>query len=305
MNASSFPRRRTRLLAFVCGLTALTMLMFSAVPVTAASFAANRPAADPCVGADCNVVADPDGADYVGTGGLLLPSDSFTGTSDDKEAAAECEDCRWALLPMCRGDGQGHGGAGGGVQCGPAATSCPPGEFRRIVLLLRPDAADWEEVGLVCIRGSGPVTVDDVARRLHDVVIEDVPAQHPSAQPRGGTLVQLPAIFDSGQPRSLGRREFDLVGFSIALQGRASWVWTFGDGASITTTEPGGGWPDDSVAHTYPTAGSYPITVTTEWKAWFTVDGLGPFEVAGDPVVQVSPPFTMPVQEARAQLIVG
>jgi len=274
----------------MCGLVA------SVVPYSERSASA---ADEPCTGADCDVVADPEDAEYVGTGGLLLPSDSFSGSSDDRAAAATCEGCRWALLPMCRD------GTGGGVNCTPAATSCPPGEFRRIVLLLRPGASDWEEIGLVCLAPTDPLTVDDMGAELSEVVVEAVPPLSPSFQPRGGTLVQLPAIFASGQPATLGRREFSLVGFDIVLQGRANWTWAFGDGAEVTTEDPGGAWPNEAVAHTYEAAGDYPVVVTTEWRAWFTVDGLGPFPVAGPPVVQVGDPLTLVVSEARAELIAG
>jgi hypothetical protein len=203
-------------------------------------------------------------------------------------------------MPMCRGDGQG---GGGGVQCGPAATSCPPGQFRRIVLLLRPGESAWQEIGLVCIAAAGPTTVDDLADRLHDVVVEQVPPLLPSTQPRGGTLVYLPAIFASGQPSTLGERRFGLVGFDIVLQGRATWIWRFGDGAAVTTTEPGGQWPNDAVAHEYHDAGRYAVVVTSEWQAWFTVDGMGPFAVAGDLVTQTSAPLDLSVRQARAELV--
>ena len=60
-----------------------------------------------------------------------------------------------------------------------------------------------------------------------------------------------------------------------------------------------------TVSHPYPRAGSYPASVTTSWEAWFTVDGMGPWSVGGDPVVQISDPLTVPVVEARAELVVG
>ena len=47
-----------------------------------------------------------------------------------------------------------------------------------------------------------------------------------------------------------------------------------------------GAWPNDAVAHTYGSAGTFPVVVTTEWQAWFTVDGLGPFPVEGPPVAR-------------------
>ena len=275
------------------------VVVMGVVAVISAYSPAAEAADEPCTGADCDVVTDPEDAEYVGTGGLLLPSDSFTGSSDDRTAAATCEECRWALLPMCRE------GTGDGVACGPAARSCPPGTFRRIVLLLRPGAPDWEEIGLVCLDPTGPVTIDDVAAELSDVVVEEAPPLKPGYQPRGGTLVQLPAVFDSGQPSQLGRREFNLVGFEVVLQGRATWTWDFGDGEQLTTEQPGGVWPNDSVAHTYTSAGQYPVVVTTEWQAWFTVDGLGPYPVEGPPVIQVGDPLVMQVHEARAELISG
>jgi hypothetical protein len=256
--------------------------------------------AEPCEGADCDVVGDPDGAQYVGSGGLLLPASSFTGSAADRADAATCPECRWALLPMCRGQGQGDG-----VQCGGAAASCPPGEFRRIVLLLRPADTEWREVGLVCLVGGAPTTVDEVASELSDLVVEDVPALRPSFQPSGGTLIGLPAVFDAGQPARLGERRFTLVGFEIVLNGRATWTWQFGDGGALTTEQPGGAWPNTEVSHTYRRAGGYPVVVSAEWQAWFTVDGMGPWPVGGDPVVQTVGPVELPVVPARAELVTG
>lgn len=254
----------------------------------------------PCEGADCDVVSDPDDAAYVGSGGLLLPADSFTGSDADRSDAATCPECRWALVPMCRGDGQA-----GGVACGGAATSCPPGEFRRIVLLLRPSDTEWNEVGLVCLVAGEPTTIDDVADQLSDVVIEEVPPLQPTFQPRGGTLIGLPAVFATGQPATLGERRFNVVGFEIVLNGRASWAWQFGDGGTLTTDQPGGDWPDTTVSHSYRRAGGYPVSLSSTWEAWFTVDGLGPWPVGGDPVVQTDNSLTVSVVEARAELVVG
>lgn len=286
------PRARRWLLTLATLVSAATLLPTLAPPPARS--------AEPCEGADCDVVTDPGDAEYVGSGGLLLPADSFTGSEADRTDAATCPECRWALLPMCRGGGQA-----GGVACGGAAASCPPGQFRRIVLLLRPGDTEWREVGLVCLVGGAPTTVDDLASRLSDVVVEDAPPLQPRFQPDGGTLVGLPAVFAAGQPATLGERRFTLVGFDVVLDGRASWTWEFGDGTTLTTDEPGGQWPDTTVSHPYSRAGVYPASVVTAWEAWFTVDGMGPWQVGGDPVVQVSDPLTVSVVEARAELVVG
>ncbi len=252
--------------------------------------------ADPCTGADCDVVGDPDQAAYVGTGGLLLPAASFSGSSDDRTAAATCATCRWALGIMCRGDSPDS-------PCSPAAQSCPADQRRYVVLLWRPETPVWTEIGLVCLSPAGPTTVADVAATLHDRVLENVPDLLPTMQPADRTLIQLPTLFASGQPEHLGERTFDLVGFQIVLQGKATWDWDFGDGASVSTQEPGGAWPDTSVAHTFTSAGHFPVEVTSSWEAWFTVDGMGPFRVGGEPVVQVAPPLDVEVLQARAELV--
>lgn len=249
-----------------------------------------------CPGTDCTVDGDPDNAAYVGDGGLLLPGDSFTGTAQDRTDAAVCQGCRWALVPVCKEGGQGGG------WCGPAAFACPPGERRLEVYLRRPGEPDFSSVGLVCVPMAGPVTVADMATRLSDVVVERVPDLRPSYQPSGGTLVHLPTLFTSGQPHRLDTRHFELVGFSIVLDARARWAWRFGDGDELVTDQPGGAYPDRSVAHVYQRPGRYPVAVTSVWDGWFTVDGMGPFQVGGPQVTQ-SQLLSVDVAEARAVLV--
>jgi hypothetical protein len=60
-----------------------------------------------------------------------------------------------------------------------------------------------------------------------------------------------------------------------------------------------------SISHPYRRAGTFPVGVTSTWEAWFTVDGMGPWPVGGDPVVQTSGPLPVSVVEARAELVVG
>jgi hypothetical protein len=171
-----------------------------------------------------------------------------------------------------------------------------------VVMLLHPPATVWSNVGSVCVSGS-PLTVDDVAERLSDVVIEQVPPLRPSFQPPGGTVVNLPTLFSAGQPRLLDTRRFDLVGFHVVLDARATWRWDFGDGERLATDQPGGPWPDRSVSHTYAQPGLHLVTVSSLWRGWFTVDGMGPFAVAGPAVAQDSPAMPVRVAQARAVLV--
>lgn len=251
-----------------------------------------------CPGSDCTVEGDPADAAYVGDGGVLLPAASFTGAEQDRVDAAVCEGCRWALVPVCKQGGQGAG------WCGAAAFACPAGQRRLEVFLRRPGEPAFTSVGLVCVAPAGPVTVADLATRLSDVVVERVPDLTPSYQPVGGTLVHLPTLFATGQQRRLDTRSFELVGFAVVLDARATWAWQFGDGQDLVTGQPGGGFPDRSVAHVYRQPGRYPVVVTSVWEGWFTVDGMGPFQVGGPQVTQTQT-MAVEVNQARAVLVAG
>ena len=299
--------RPTVLAVLVCcgrrpSLRTIVRLVLLALLVTMSSMgglAVAAPTDCPPTSQGCvDVGSDLQHAAFVGTGGLLLPADSFDGSAVDRADVASCQDCQWALVPVCKRDGVGN------VGCGPAATSCPVGERRMVVLMRRPPSVTWTVVGSVCVSGA-PLTVDDLAEQLTDVVIERVPALDPSFQPAGGTLVNLPTLFASGQPERIDTRSFDLVGFAIVLDARATWHWQFGDGTDLVTDQSGGAWPDRSVSHTYARPGSVDVRVTSQWQGWFTVDGLGPFPVAGVPVEQTSGPIPVTVFEARAVLVAG
>jgi hypothetical protein len=47
------------------------------------------------------------------------------------------------------------------------------------------------------------------------------------------------------------------------------------------------------------------VTLTTSWTAKFTVDGQGPFAVPGPAITKTAGPVTVPVREARSQLVGG
>ena len=77
------------------------------------------------------------------------------------------------------------------------------------------------------------------------------------------------------------------------------------DGVTEEFTQPGGRYPDDSVSWTYDNAGARDVSLTTYWKASFTVDGEGPFAVPGPEITKTAGPLTVPVREARSVLVGG
>jgi hypothetical protein len=149
----------------------------------------------------------------------------------------------------------------------------------------RPADGEWEEVGLVCLARGGPITMTHLRREARARFAADLPVLNVRFAPPTGALTQLPVIFDSTQPSDGVAADYQIFGQAVHLRAVASWTWTFGDGAVLNTTSPGGRYPDLSVSHPYQQAGRYLVQVLARWSAEFDVDDLGPF----------------PIQEAVAQ----
>ena len=163
--------------------------------------------------------------------------------------------------------------------------------------------ADWENVGSACFRPGAPRTVGEITPRVRDKFIDLLPKQHPTFQPKTGGLVNVPVVFAAGQVGDLADPTFDLAGFSVTLDVKATWTWSFDDGKPETFTKPGGAYPNLDVTHTYVTSDDRKVTVTTTWDGTFTVDDLGPFDITGAAVTQVSPPIDVPIRAAQGQLV--
>lgn len=267
-------------------------LLVGVVGVVVAAPSASSSSARPA-----GVVVSPDPAHdlYVGTGGLVVPARDWRSGGGRAETAA-CGECRWRVSRLCTKDEAAAGG------CPRIRTGCPIGTIPVRIWLLRP-GQDWAVVGEACQGGTPPVTVADVGSAVRDRAEAALPPLRAAVQPAAGTLVGVPAVFTSGQPAA-GIRGADLsvLGLAVSLDARARWHWSYGDGAQAWATVPGGRWPDLSVSHSYRRAGSLTVAVDAVWRGEFTVEGLGPFAVPGDPLVQNR---TLPVvvREARAHLV--
>lgn len=246
----------------------------------------------PAHGAD---VHGDDGADrYVGTGGLILPGSVPDGT---RRTVATCGDCAWRLTTPCVESTLGTPFSGQ-PGCTSVTRGCPHGELLR-AWFRGPDSA-WRAIGLVCLGPGGPLTVRDVSRAVRDRVERSVPALRPAAQPPAGVLAQLPVVFVSGQPGGVQRWAMSVAGAEVEISASPRWLWAFGDGARVTTDDPGQRHPVGGVSHVYRAAGARAVEVTCEWSATFTVSGLGPFPVR-EPVRQTDTVGVV-VGEGRAVL---
>ena len=158
-------------------------------------------------------------------------------------------------------------------------------------------------IGIACFLPGAPTTPDEAVPAVRDKFQELMPDQDPSRQPGGRAVVNLPVIFAAGQATTLDDDTFDLGPYEVVLDVTPTWSWDFDDGGEPETYEvPGGAWPNDDVAHTYTRVGDREVVLTTEWTGTFTVDDIGPFDITGEAITQVSEPMALPVREARGVL---
>jgi hypothetical protein len=90
-----------------------------------------------------------------------------------------------------------------------------------------------------------------------------------SYQPNFKPLIHTPVYFWNDLP-SVFRTQVNLIGESIDVVLRPSYVWSFGDGSFFATTDPGGPFPEGKVTHIYSQPGIYPVLLTTTWNGSFS-----------------------------------
>ena len=235
-----------------------------------------------------------------GPGGRAVPFGGGSGGSS-------CPGCRYDLVPACAvGDG--------GSLCPPELACADPADTRYLVYVMRPPAMAREPRGDVCLGpGEEPVETADITSAVAQYVDQLVPAAAGlRIQPPDGALVNLPTIFSAASGTEAVTQDFFPLGFSVSVTARpTTWTWTFDDGVTVTTDHPGvpyrGGEVETDpayVTHTYRSAGQRVVRVVTSWSATYRLPGLGEVAVPGQ-VQRDSGPVTLPVREARSELIAG
>ena len=239
--------------------------------------------------ADITVIGDDQQDAFVGSGALLLPSGMY---QNGREEASGCIGCTWRAVLQCEMTTAGS--------CrGPARLCGPEGSWLRIYLT-RPSGGEVD-LGAACFGSEGPAKREDAEDRLRQIIREVVPPLQPAMQPSSGVLPHLPVIFASGQREGAVTSQHSIIGLDVDLTIEPRWTWDFGDGSGLRTSRTGSAWPDRTVSHSYLRAGAALVSVTAEWSATYTVEGLGPLEVA-EPVTQEAN-LEVPVGEGRAVLV--
>lgn len=107
---------------------------------------------------------------------------------------------------------------------------------------------------------------------LNDRLIKLLPTGGIAYQPEAEPLVNVPIYFWSDLPTQFATR-VTIVGEVVDVLLRPGFVWSFGDGTFLSTTDAGGPYPNGKIKHTYKNPGSYPIILVQSWNGNWTHNG--------------------------------
>ncbi len=167
--------------------------------------------------------------------------------------------------------------------CGAAQVCADPAERLWILWGYLRKAAPVE-LRRMCHGGRPPAYVPPrvtPAMVLSELQRVGLPALEVGVQPAGKTLVNLDTIFFT-EPVPV---DVDLTILGQAVEVEATpttYVWSFGDGSSLTTSTPGAAYPSKDVVHRYSHAGvTVRPSVSVVYGARFRVGGGGWQDVDG------------------------
>lgn len=203
-------------------------------------------------------------------------------------------------IPACQGNLPGISDA----LCSAATTVCPEVGDMQYWRFLSPAGTGLEgpftrAPGAVCL-GPTEVPTPDPRAEIAAVVERDwqtfgLLAGELVKRPAAETLVNVETLFASATPATFTVTQ-SILGQQVVLTATGqSWAWDFGDGASVTTSQP-------EVSHVYAEAGDLTASVAVTYSGTYTI-GADPtvLTVTGTATVP-GPALVVPVREARVQL---
>lgn len=203
----------------------------------------------------------------------LLPFSSITAAADDPDAGAE--DGAFWIKKADKAEDAIPGGRGR-PSGGDITTSEPVAGSNGCA------AADQIVGGIVefsfCQQYAEPATPALTTGHVRRAFAElKLPAGEMVVQPPDGlTLVNFDTNFYTTTIEPI-TRTVRLLGRRVTLEATPSrYTWTFGDGQSLTTTDPGAPYPRLTITHNYLRTGTYRPALATTYTGRFRV-GNGPW----------------------------
>ena len=220
--------------------------------------------------------------------------DSGSGSTQGGGGTNNCIGCTYRWVAFCDP-------ALANAGCG--ANACPAG-FLLETLMITDPRLPAPMAGRTECRSPSGATPAQVRQAAFDEFSQLLTTAHPSQQPAGSGVVNLPTLFSTNTPVAQVFNE-TLLGVQVTLNVDASWTWDFGDGTTLTSTDPGGAYPVASLSHVYLVAGSYIVTLTTNWTGTFSMAGGPAAVIPGGPIPRASLPFPLEIHEAHSVLVTG
>jgi hypothetical protein len=159
---------------------------------------------------------------------------------------------------------------------------------------------EWLAVARACVDITAlnpPPSPAEVFRYFQELPLPQLETRQ---QPPGDGLVGLPVIFYTDSPTTQ-TFTVDIRGFTVDIVAEATgFTWHTGDGTTLTTTDAGAPYPNETITHDY-ASGTYSAFLTTTWGATFSVEGGASVPVPGTTTTD-GPPVTFDVLQARPVL---
>ncbi len=210
-----------------------------------------------------------------------------------------------SISPNCRVEG-----TAGGVLCG---VSCEEGQIEYVVITRRIES-----------QGAPPKVTEDLECGLPDRSVQSLAIQEfyqtqvkvpaPTVHPANGlTLVNFPNVYSTDFTGY--EHDTDIQTAKVRLKFTpVKYVWDFGDGKSLTSTQPGK--PFDKkltdrvqemervypITHRYTDTGKFTSTVTIVINGQYSVNN-GPWQPITGSLQATSPGLQLDIAQARGELI--
>ncbi|MGH9644598.1 MAG: hypothetical protein ACRD3Q_19515 [Terriglobales bacterium] len=135
----------------------------------------------------------------------------------------------------------------------------------------------------------------------------------PNIAPNTTTLANFPNIFWSDVKSYEAPTDITVANVRLKLL-PVKYVWSFGDGETMTLTDPGKAYDPNLIKvtqdadkyykniHRYASLGTFNVTLTVVFDGQYSVDGGDWTDIAGS-VQATSPPHSLVVKEARGELV--
>jgi hypothetical protein len=122
------------------------------------------------------------------------------------------------------------------------------------------------------------------ALSLSDQITRLLPGSTIKYQPANDAVTGVPVYLWS-DTNKVFQVATAILGVGVNVTMKPSFVWSFGDGTSISTSDVGGPYPDGTITHTYKSAGTYTINLATSWAGSWAAQGAV-LPVLGGAIVQ-------------------